>query len=59
MKRLIERIEKRQLYREIYRVDGNDIDEVKDYLSDNYKDFKDNDFHIVKMKLRKVYYLKM
>ena len=49
-KKLLERIEKRQLYKEIYRVDGSNIEEVKDYISDKYMDSKENDFHIVKLK---------
>ena len=49
-KKLLDRIERRQLYKEIFRKDGSDVDEVKDYISDNFKDSKETDFHICKMK---------
>ena len=31
-------------------MDGDDIGEVTDYISDKYKDNKETDFHIVKLK---------
>lgn len=48
-KDLINRISKRNLYKEIYRENDGNLAEIKDNILDKYKDKKINDFHFITM----------
>ena len=46
---LLNRIETRNLYKEIYKTNNSDISFVKDYIQDTYNDNNIDDFHFVKL----------
>ena len=46
---LLNRIETRQIYKEIYNTNNSTIEEVKDNILDKYQDNKESDFHFVEM----------
>uniref|UniRef100_A0A6C0IVZ6 HD domain-containing protein n=1 Tax=viral metagenome TaxID=1070528 RepID=A0A6C0IVZ6_9ZZZZ len=46
---LLNRITKRNLYKKIFDISSDDIELANDYLSDNFPDYKSDDFHVVKL----------
>lgn len=48
-RQLMNRIDTRDLYKQIYKSNTKSIDEVKDIILDKHKDNREGDFHFVKM----------
>jgi len=48
-KKIIKRIENRDIYKQIYKSNTETLEEVRDNILDKYKDNKDDDYHFIEL----------